>query len=86
LADGRIVFLAAAEASKNAYDDGKFVGSAVGLMDKAGDVLHLEPVGGSYKLEGISARQEEGKPALNFVSDTDDQNMPSALFGASWSM
>lgn len=87
LPDDRVVFLAAAEASKNAYDDGKYVGSSIGLMNRAGDVVHLEPIEGSFKFEGLTARLGKADEiTLRLVTDTDDQTQPSSLFSASWTI
>lgn len=85
LPDERILFLAAAENSRNAYDDGASEGSVIGIMDRHGSVVKTERIEGRFKLEGVTARQKGQELDLCLVSDADDEKVPSAMFSASWS-
>jgi hypothetical protein len=84
LPDGRILFLAAAENSRNAYDDGSTAGSAVGLLNKEAEVVQMEHFEGLLKLEGISATKTGEQLNLSLVADSDDEHVPAALFAATW--
>lgn len=84
LPDGRILFLSAAENSKNAYDDGICAGSAVGILNDKADIVAVEQIEGKLKLEGISAKTKGKQLELSFVSDSDDAQIPSELFAATW--
>jgi hypothetical protein len=86
LPDGRIVFLSSAENSKNAYDDGAALGSAVGILNGNGDVVEIEQIEGTLKLEGISAKNASERLDLYFVADSDDQQVPAALFVSTWNI
>lgn len=86
LPDGRIVFLAAAEASKNAYDDGESAGSAAGIMSEKGEIERLEHFDGSLKLEGVAVHLEARTLRLKLVADADDESKPSALYEAVWQL
>jgi len=82
LPDGRILFLAAAEASPNTYDDGAVAGSVIGILDHDGaaTVLHRVPDGpdGPYKLEGLAIDRVEGNVVhLRAVEDADTPSKPS---------
>lgn len=83
LPDKRTLFLATAENSGNAYDDGASLGSSVGLMDEAGKVTNMFNIAGRNKLEGVSVAMENGRINMLLVSDTDDQTKPAALFRTS---
>lgn len=87
LNDTHLIFLATAEDTSNAYDDGVSRGSAVGVMEKKGKVERILRFEGHTKLEGVSARAEVAdgvsKIRLLMVSDTDDQTKPACLFEAS---
>lgn len=85
LADGRIMFLAAAENSKNAYDDGASAGSAIGVFGHKGEVEMMEFVEGTLKLEGVSAKMDGSTYKLKLVSDSDDEKIPSGLYAGTWS-
>jgi hypothetical protein len=80
LADGRIVFTAAAEDTDNAYDDGVCTGSAAGILDIAGNVLALHPIEGTHKIEGVDARVDRDAIRLLLVTDADDPERPASLF------
>lgn len=82
LPDGRIAFLAAAEASPDAYHDGEVRGCRLGLID--GDAVRtydLKSADGTtcrLKLEGIELLAAEAG-ALRFfvVADVDDTEVPA---------
>lgn len=84
LADDHIVFLAAAENSKNAYDDGFVAGSAVGILNDEAAIVRVEHIEGALKLEGISAKQTGNQLQLSLVADSDNENIPSMLFASTW--
>ena len=74
LPDGRMVFIASAEA-----DDGN-VGSSIGLMEGDGSVQFNEPVDHDLKLEGLAADVgEDGRVHLLMVSDADNPDQASPL-------
>jgi hypothetical protein len=80
LPDGRVVFTAAAEDTHGPYADGAVVGSAVGMLAQDGTPLWLEHVAGKVKLEGVTARVEQGRLHLWLVSDADDSSVVAPLF------
>jgi hypothetical protein len=80
LPDGRVVFTAAAEDTQGPYADGAVVGSAVGMLAPDGSPLWLELVDGKVKLEGVTARVEQGRLHLWLVSDADDPTVIAPLF------
>lgn len=82
LPDGRIVFTAAAEATRDAYADGPVAGSAVGLLAPDGSPLFMDAVDAKVKLEGVSAHVEAGRVHLLLVADADDVAVPSPLLEA----
>ncbi len=82
LPDGRIVFTAAAEDTRDAYQDGAVLGSAVGLLAPDGTPLLLDGVDAKVKLEGVDARVEGGRIRLLLVADADDPARAAPLFEA----
>lgn len=82
LPDGRVLVLAAAEASPNTYDDGAIAGSVLMVLDQTGALSPpiRVPDGphGPYKLEGLAVSRVEGGVAhLVAVEDADDPSKPS---------
>lgn len=83
--DGRLAFLAAAEASPDTFRDGVVVGCRFGLMDPAGPRLVevVEPDGAPTlrKLEGLDWVAEEPDGAWRFVvvTDADDPDRPAEI-------
>jgi hypothetical protein len=78
--DGEILFIAAAERTSNAYDDGEIFGSMLGLLSPQLELTkrwRLEP---RLKFEGITARRSPDGIKLLVVTDTDDPQKPSSLF------
>ena len=78
LPDGRIVFSASAESTGEGID-GEPMGTAIGLMSPAGEILALEPIDLETKVEGLAAMMEEGVIAAYMVTDNDDPEQPTAL-------
>jgi hypothetical protein len=90
--DGRIIFLAAAEATDDEFQDGESLGSSLGIMSANGDIEGLFRINGREKFEGICAdylSTEVGTGAvaqtLNIllVSDTDNEKFPASLYRGS---
>jgi hypothetical protein len=82
LPDGRIVFTAVAEDSRDSYNDGPCSAAAVGLVDVAGRVLQVGELDPLYKIEGVHAGIEEGTIRLLLVTDADDADVPAELLEA----
>ncbi|AKI99562.1 hypothetical protein ATI61_109241 [Archangium gephyra] len=80
LPDGRIVFTAAAEDTRDAYADGAVMGSAVGVLAPDGTPMFLDGVDAKVKLEGVDARVEGGRIHLLLVADADDPTQAAPLF------
>ncbi|HEX8441065.1 DUF6929 family protein [Archangium sp.] len=80
LPDGRVVFTAAAEDTRDAYADGAVMGSAVGVLAPDGSPLFLDGVDAKVKLEGVDARVEGGRIHLLLVADADDPAVAAPLF------
>ncbi len=83
LSDGTIVFTAAAEDTDNAYDDGRCAGSVAGIVDQDGTVRAMHRFDGAHKIEGVAARADGGRIALQLVTDADDPDTAASLFAAS---
>lgn len=82
LPDGRLVFTAAAEDTRDAYSDGKVTGSAVGVLGPDGTPQYLDAVDAKVKLEGVDARVEGGRVHLLLVADADDPAVAAPLLEA----
>lgn len=82
LPDGTILFTAAAEDAPDAYEDGRCVGSAVGLLER-GAVVCTEPLSGDDKIEGLALGEATpGALDLLLVADLDDPARPTPLYAA----
>ena len=79
LPNGSWVFSAAAEATEDNYNDGAFVGGAIGVVDRQGSLCLLEHIDDQYKVEGVSARVEGDTVTLTLVTDADDASRPAQL-------
>ena len=85
LPDGRLVFLAGAEASPDTYRDGEVIGCRFGLVD--GHAIHMTNVVDTdgmlapFKLEGIDwrAAHEDGVWEFMVVADMDTPDAPAVL-------
>lgn len=99
MSDGRIVFLAAAEATDDEYQDGASLGSSLGIMKGNGDIERIVRIAGREKFEGICA--DYLSPGIHsgissdavmrtleilLVSDTDNEKVPANLYRASVSL
>lgn len=73
--DDGIVFIAAAEASANAIDDGAVVARAIGVLDRDGVLLGPLPLAG--KPEGIALRDADH---AWITVDPDDPEIPTTLY------
>ncbi len=83
LRNGDIVFTASAENTSDSYLDGKCMGSAIGVIDHKGDLVLLEPINKTVKLEGIEADEVGNNIELLLVTDADDAAQPAQLYSAS---
>ena len=79
LPSGSWVFSAAAEATDDNYNDGAFVGGAIGVINAQGSICVLERIDERYKVEGVSARLEADTVHLLLVTDADDASRPAQL-------
>ncbi|QSQ20976.1 hypothetical protein JY651_38100 [Pyxidicoccus parkwayensis] len=82
LPDGRLVFTAAAEDTRDAYADGVVTGSAVGVLAPDGTPVFLDAVDAKVKLEGVDARVERGRVHVLLVADADDPAVAAPLLEA----
>jgi hypothetical protein len=82
LPDGRIVFTAVAEDTRDSYHDGPCSAAAVGLLDLEGRVLQIAELEPRYKVEGVHAGGEAGAIRLLLVTDADDADVPAELLEA----
>lgn len=75
----RVFYLAAAEASPNAIDDGRVVGSQLGVIDRSGvRAIALSHRGASLKAEGLAF--DPANPRKAWVAiDPDDVDRPAEL-------
>lgn len=86
LTDGAAVtdgwlFCAAAEDSRDSYEDGRRLGSVVGLV-RDDRIVALERLDRACKAEGISVRESASRLDLLIVTDDDDRSIPSLLLSA----
>lgn len=81
LEDGRLVFTCSAEASGSG-DDGRVVGSAIGIMEADGSISTIEPVDLDVKIEGMTAFADDDRIRVLMVTDADDPSVPSPLLEA----
>ncbi len=90
LPDGRIAFLAGAEASADAYSDGAVVGARIGIADPnaivVADVVDDTGLPVPWKLEGLDyvGRADTGKLEFLVVTDMDDPDSPAGLASLDW--
>ena len=84
LVDGSIVFATVAEDTTDSYNDGPSHGSAIGLIDPAGELRSMRRVRERFKIEGIHAEERDGAIHLLAVTDADDPEQPAVLLSAEW--
>jgi hypothetical protein len=82
MANDKILFVASAEASPDAFDDGEVRGSALGLIDVQGRVrmCTISDAAGQLarcKMEGVTLADEPGKAYA--VCDADDYDTPADI-------
>lgn len=82
LPDGRVVFTAVAEDTRDSYEDGACAGAAVGVMGLDGALHRLESLEPTHKVEGVHARATGAAIELLLVTDADDPDVPAALLSA----
>lgn len=83
LLDDRILYLATAERTPNAYDDGEVLGSILGILSGDLDIGRQWRLDPALKFEGVAAIRRGRDIDLFLVSDADDPAMPSGLFAGS---
>jgi hypothetical protein len=83
LPNGDIVFSAVAENTEDSYNDGPCMGSAVGILTKAGNLRSLHALDLPHKIEGIDAKMEGDSIRLLLVTDDDNASIPAGLYSAS---
>lgn len=84
LPDGRVAFVAGAEDSPDAYQDGEVVGCRFGIIDgdevRTADVVEGSGAPTRLKLEGLELRRAiEGGWEFDVVADMDDPDTPTLL-------
>ncbi len=82
LPNGDMAFTAVAEDTEDPIEDGPCIGAAVGVADKAGNLLWLRRLDQPHKIEGVSASVEGDLLKLLLVTDGDDASAPASLFSA----
>lgn len=82
LADGALIFSAAAEDTDDSYADGACGGAAIGLIDADGALAWITPVNEAHKIEGLDVREDGETLHLLLVTDADDIDIPAGLFAA----
>jgi hypothetical protein len=81
LPDGRLLFTAVAEDTGNAYEDGRCLGSAIGIIAD-GTLRRLERADRPCKIEGVHAQMSGGRIELLLVTDADNADLPGELLRA----
>jgi hypothetical protein len=81
LPDGRLLFVAAAEAGGSTYEDGAASGSILGLLD-GGVVRGRRRLAGADKIEGLHATVAGDTVRLRLVADADDRGVRAPLYAA----
>jgi hypothetical protein len=82
LDDGQLLLSAVAEVTDDSYNDGAILGAAIVVLGADLDIVAIEPLEPTLKIEGISARRTAAGVELLCVSDADDPDMPSSLYSA----
>ncbi len=84
LGDDRLLMSAVAEVTDDSYADGDILGAAIILLDGDLDVIAIEPLEPTAKIEGLTARRTATGIELLCISDADDPDTPSALYSATF--
>ena len=82
LPNGDIVFTASAENTSDSYLDGMCMGSAIGVINRQGDLVFLKKIDRVIKLEGIAVNKIDQQIEILLVSDADDSRYPAQLYSA----
>ncbi len=82
LSGGDWLFSAAAEDTSDTYNDGRCVGSAIGLVDAGGTIRWKERLSLNCKVEGIAVAASGKTIDLLLVTDADDRRQPAQLLSA----
>ncbi len=77
---GGLFFLAAAEQTDSAYEDGEFVGAVIGRLSLQGEVLSCARLECPHKPEGLSLDPDVSATSFVVVTDADDPLIPSSLY------
>lgn len=80
LDNGHILLCAVAEATADSYADGALVGAAIVELDAQFNLLAVEPLEPTLKVEGIAARLTDEGVHLLCVTDADDPNCAAGLY------
>jgi hypothetical protein len=83
LDDRSFVFTAVAEDTADSYNDGRCLGSALGVADLEGRVLRMEALRDACKVEGVALGADGD---LLLVTDADAPHIPARLLRASLSV
>lgn len=81
-ADDQFLISAVAEVTDDSYADGDILGAAIIRLSADFDVIAIEPLEPTLKIEGITARKTATGAELLCVSDADDPDTPSSLYSA----
>jgi len=79
LGDGRLVFVAAAEATDHPYDDAAVAGSAIGVLGTDDRVQRIVRLQVKDKVEGVTVVDEGGTRTAYMVTDADDPARAASL-------
>jgi hypothetical protein len=82
LDNGHILLSAVAEATADSYADGALLGAAIVELNAAFGVVAVEPLDPPVKVEGIAVRETGDGLHLLCVTDADDPERASGLYGA----
>lgn len=82
LPDGSLIYVAAAEASRDTYHDGLVTGAVIGRLGPGRAPLWQTRVPGRRKLEGVHAELHGDDLQVWLVDDPDHRQTPAALLHA----
>ncbi len=80
LGNEQFLISAVAEVTDDSYADGDILGAAIILLNADLDIIAIEPLEPTRKIEGITARRTAIGVELLCVSDADDPDTPSSLY------
>lgn len=82
LGNEQFLISAVAEVTDDSYADGDILGAAIILLNADFDIIAIEPMEPTLKIEGIAARRTLLGVELICVSDADDPDTSSSLYSA----